>query len=133
MSIFFLSIINKDFPLAKYFHCAAHKLNLCVVKSCTLTSVRKMMDTLGEISRFFSYSPKRQALLAEMIKSISPEEKKSKLKDVCKTRWVERIDALSVTQDLFHPLAATLSAISNNEGRGGTEILFLKQTVYTTD
>ena len=39
-------------------HCAAHRLNLAVVSSC-----KNVESYVGEIARFFKYSPKRQALL----------------------------------------------------------------------
>lgn len=34
-------------------HCGSHKLNLAIVKSCQIPSVRNMMDVVGDLSRFF--------------------------------------------------------------------------------
>ena len=44
--------------------------------------------------------PKRQKKLDEAVDSIQPTSSVSKLKDLCKKRWIERIDAL----DHFHTL-----------------------------
>ena len=38
-------ILNK-YPKALYVHCASHKLNLCIVRSCQLTSITNMMDMI---------------------------------------------------------------------------------------
>ena len=51
--------IQEAFPKAIYTHCAAHALNLCMIKCCSVTEIRNMMDTAESICRFFSNSPKR--------------------------------------------------------------------------
>ena len=38
------SIIRSQYPKAIYFHCASHKLNLCVASSCKLSCVNTMMS-----------------------------------------------------------------------------------------
>ena len=50
------------FKLLMYTHCAAHALNLCVIKCCSVAEIRNM-DTAESIYRFFSNSPKRQLAL----------------------------------------------------------------------
>lgn len=40
-----------------------------------------------------------------------------KLKDVCKTRWIERVDGMDVFQELFVPIFFTLSEMSLNAER----------------
>lgn len=112
------AVIKKDYPMAKYFHCSSHKLNLCVVKCCSLAKVRNMMDTLGEITRYFNYSPKREGLLIYTIKEICDNHQTNKkLLDVCQTRWIPRLDALEVFRQLFEPIITTLDQIRNNEER----------------
>ena len=54
------TIIQKEAPLAMYFHCAAHRLNLAIV-SCSILPFKNAESCLGEIARFFSYSAKREA------------------------------------------------------------------------
>ena len=59
--------IQEAFPKAMYTHCAAHALNLCVVKCCSIAEIRNMMDTAESICCFFSNSPKRQLALERWI------------------------------------------------------------------
>ena len=90
---------------ALYFHCASHCdcLNLCIVKACNLPAIKTMMGNLRELALFFSNSPKRQRKLDEVINEAAPDTKKNKLRDLCKTRWVERHEALETFTDL-HPV-----------------------------
>ncbi len=61
------SRIMQKYPKALYTHCAAHRLNLCVMKCCSIREVSNMMDTADKISRFFNNSPKRQLALEKWI------------------------------------------------------------------
>ena len=106
--------IRKEYPMASYFHCAAHKLNLCVVKTCSNTIIRNTMDTIGELSRFFSFSPKRQQLLKTKINELNPNSNKQKLQDICVTRWLGRIDAIESFLELMEPVLETLDTIRQN-------------------
>ena len=54
------SIVQQEAPLALYFHCAAHRLNLAVVSACKIQSFKNAESYVGEIARFFKYSAKRQ-------------------------------------------------------------------------
>ena len=74
---------------ATYSHCASHKLNLCIVKCCSIREVSNMIQTADSISRFFKYSPKRQLSLEKWIDDILQGVKRHKLKEMCRTRWVE--------------------------------------------
>ena len=47
------SRILSKYPKALYTHCAAHRLNLCVMKCCSIREVSNMMQTADKISRFF--------------------------------------------------------------------------------
>ena len=96
------ALISKEYPLALYLHCASHCLNLVVVKSLDETNVRNMMGVVNKVWIFFSAHPKRQRKLEEAIETTQPESKIKKLKDLCRTRWVQRIDALDRFQ-LLHP------------------------------
>ena len=42
------------------------------------------------------------------------ESRKVKLVDVCRTRWVERIEGLDTFQELFIPLYHTLDIMADN-------------------
>ena len=84
------SRILNDHPKALYFHCSSHRLHLVVASNCKLPSVRNMMDTVKKCSDIFHFSPKKQDLLQEHIKEQSPSEIRTKLLDVCRTRWFLR-------------------------------------------
>lgn len=120
--------IQEAFPKAIYTHCAAHALNLCVVKCCSVVEIRNMMDTAESICRFFSNSPKRQLALERWISERSEGERRTKLKSICKTRWVERHE---VFIDLFEPLVCCFEDIKdsgsewNRETKADAQSLFL--------
>lgn len=85
--------IRAQVPLAVYTHCFSHKLNLVIVNSCKIQSIRNAMGSISKISSFFGY-PKRQTALENKIKETEQPNKKRRLLDVCRTRWVYRHDAL---------------------------------------
>lgn len=51
--------IMEQYPKAIYTHCMAHRLNLCIVKCCSLRDVDNMMQIADKVVRFFGNSPKR--------------------------------------------------------------------------
>ena len=57
------ALIAAQYPLALYSHCVSHCLNLAVVKSLQVTSVRNMMDVVDKVFKFFSAHTKRQMAL----------------------------------------------------------------------
>ena len=67
--------IQSLYPKAIYTHCAAHCLNLCVVKCCSIRDINNMMQTTDKVARFLKYSPKRQLALEAWVDDIFPEEK----------------------------------------------------------
>ena len=75
---------------AVYSHCCSHALNLAVVSSCSLVIVQTLFSIMNMIYKFFDNHPKRQYALNELssMKVIS--------KSLCKTRWLQRIDAFYV-------------------------------------
>ena len=106
--------IMQQNSLTLYTHCASHNLNLCVASSCKVQSVKNMMENVRVISDFFNNSPKRQQLLEAMIKEHLPDIKQSTLIDVCRKRWVRRIDGLSKFCEMHFPITEALSAIREN-------------------
>ena len=65
------------------------------------------------MARFFSYSAKRQRLLDKAIETCHSGAKAKKLKDVCRTRWVERIDSYITFLDLHEAVHTTFSAMAH--------------------
>lgn len=107
------AVLNHQAPLALYFHCAAHRLNMAIVSGCTIQAFKNTESYLGEIAKFFSFSAKRQRLLDKAInskKSITSTRAK-KLKNSCRTRWVECIEFYSVFLELLPAIDQTLKAM----------------------
>ena len=48
-------LIKLKFPKALYFHCASHKLNLCVAHMCKISGVVNMMDAITCFANFFQF------------------------------------------------------------------------------
>ena len=83
------AIIHERAPLAVYHHCAAHRLNLAIVSACKIMAFRNTESYIGEMAWYFQFSAKRQCLLDKVIDSVCPVACSKKLKDTCKTRWIE--------------------------------------------
>ena len=62
---------------------------------------------------FFFAHPKRQKKVEEAIQNTQPESNVLKLKDLCRTRWVERIDALDRVKRLHSSIVACFESISD--------------------
>ena len=129
------SRIQQIYPKAIYTHCAAHALNLCVMKCCSIAEIRNAMDTADSIFRFFSNSPKRQLAFERWIEQKQEGERRFKLKSICKTRWVERHEAFEVFIDLLEPLICCLEDIKdstdwNRESRSDAQSLLLALTHF---
>ena len=60
-------------------------------------------------------SPKRQDYLIENVKKHLPASNHFILKDVCRTRWVERINGLERTIELYVPVLKTIEDIRFNK------------------
>ena len=92
------SLVTAVIPLALYTHCFSHQLYLSIKKGCSIPAVREMLDFF-----YFLFSPPRLEYLDESIKTYFSREKKTqvRLKDVRRTRWVERIKGLSQFEEIF--------------------------------
>ena len=58
-------------PLAIYIHCGSHRLNLCIEKACSILLACNMIDSSGEITRFFNFSAIRSAHLEKLFSDAS--------------------------------------------------------------
>ncbi|XP_052245753.1 52 kDa repressor of the inhibitor of the protein kinase-like [Dreissena polymorpha] len=113
--------IQHQYPRALPFWCTAHKLNRCVVHASNSTLVRNMMGTVDRIAVFFNYSPRRQTCLAECRAAMEvTESKRQKIKSLCRTRWVERHDALEVFIDFLPAMVEAMSQLMENETKSTT-------------
>jgi hypothetical protein len=66
------------------------------------------------VSEFFNFSPKRFSLLVKTIEEMLPESSHERLINVCKTRWVARIDGLSVFIEVFPAFMRCFEIIRDN-------------------
>ena len=111
-------IVLQSNKLALHTHCHSHRLNLVVSSLTRIIGFRNVMDAIKAISYFFNLSPKRQEHLEKVIKENFPEVTRKRLLDVCRTRWLERIDGVDLFEDLFLAILMTLEEIFFNlEGK----------------
>ena len=104
--------ISCQYPLILYTHCTSHCLNLAVVASFEEVSVSNTIGIVKRLSIFIFAPPKRQKKLEEALQNTQPESNMLKLKDLCRTRWIERIDALDRIKKLYFFIVACFENIS---------------------
>ena len=104
---------------ALYTHCYSHRLNLAVCDSISIPEVTKMLKLVKDLSHFVNVYQTRNIPFEKNIKAFSSgtESRKTKLVDVCRTRWVDRVQGLDTFQELFVPLFRTLEEMNENENR----------------
>ena len=70
-----------------------------------------MMGCISDVSKFFQHG-KRQDKLESVIEENFKECKKKRVKPLCRTRWIERHDALEVFIELYPAIVLSLSDIA---------------------
>ena len=108
------ALILRENSKALYTHCASPRLNLVIGTSCKISSVRNLMDVIKDISYFLNFFPIRIEHLQKFVKKYEQGRKKCKWIDVCRTRWISRIDGLNVFEELFTYVVETLEYFSVN-------------------
>ena len=106
--------IQENYKKALYVHCNSHILDLCVATCCKEQLVSNMMEHVHVTSEFFNFSPKRFNLLVKTIEEICPTSSHKRLINVYRTRWVARIDGLSVFIEVFPAIVKCLETIRDN-------------------
>lgn len=96
------AIIRETVPRALYVHCSAHSLNLALLHSCKLPSIRNCLGTVSSICTYVRASPQRTNQLQDEVLH-ETQENKSVL-SFCQTRWVESHDALQRFLELYTPI-----------------------------
>ena len=91
-----------------YAHCMSHRLNLCVANNCSLQIVKNMMKTVRKLSKLFDNSPKHQQHLVEKIEEQIPDKNHHVIINICRTRWVARIDGMDRIVEMLLPVAPAL-------------------------
>ena len=108
-------LLTEENNLAIYIHCFAHCLNLSVLGSCKLQVVKNMMNKVRCVSEFFIY-PKRAEFLKSQVENLTPQQRHRTLLEVCRTRWISRIDGLNRLEEMFEVFTLTLQSIRDNVG-----------------
>ena len=112
------AIIKRKYPLATYSHCCSHVLNLVVVKACSLIQVQNLFSVIDKVYKLFDNHPKRQYTLNSFCENSS-----SKLKSLCKTRWLQRIDAFHIFMDIFDSIIKSFDHVTTNSSDWSKESL----------
>ncbi len=92
------ALIQRNHLMAVYLYTLLC-ITLAVVKSFTVTSVRNMIGIVGRVYQFFA--AKRHRALEQANSDCHPTSSSHKLKDMCHTRWVQRIAAADTFQCLL--------------------------------
>ena len=105
-------------PKALYTHCFSHRLNLSVCDSLGIIEIKNMFKHVNEVSHFIRISQTLNMPFEENIKehSSDTESRKATLVDVCRTRWVERVEGLDTFQEIFVPLFHALHDMAYARG-----------------
>ena len=107
--------ILQTYEKAVYVHCGSHILNLCVASSCRIEVICNMMDDVRAVSDFFNNSPKRTLALKAKVQELYPESHHEKLFNVCRTRWMARINGLSIFRKLYLAILAALKVVRTDK------------------
>jgi hypothetical protein len=92
-----------------------------------------MICTADLVVKFFEYSPKKQTVHEKLIdETVNDETSRTKLKQLCRTRWVEKHDAFSVFLDFFPAIVQTLehfAKLPNTRTPGAADATFLLYSI----
>jgi len=94
------SHITEKYPLAYYIHCNSHCLNLAILDTCNIQSIRNCIGTIQKVFLFFKY-PIRQNVLTSSIERVCHTSQVHRLKLLCPTRWVDQHHSIITFLDLF--------------------------------
>ena len=109
--------------------CAAHRLNLCDEMLLNSRGEQYDAECRQDIPLFQQLTASTRGM-----DRFLPEENRKKLKELCRTRWVERHEAFEVFSDLFLPTFCCLEAIVYRLKQGDalrcTVIAFVHVTIF---
>lgn len=99
--------LQEKYPLALYFHCASHRLNLVVNDLNIAAQIRNTLGTVKCIINFFRESIVRRAYVPNI-----PE--------FCDTRWSQRYKSTSVFKRNFEDIVKALELLSTEGNNSAT-------------
>ena len=105
------TLIQQKHLLAVYSHCYSHVLNLTVVIVNNFILVQNLFVTISKVFHFFDNHPTPQYVLNGVRDDLS------KLKSLCKTRWLQRIDALHIFVEFFDSIVKVFNEVTCNPSK----------------
>ena len=79
------------------------------MKSCSCIQVQNLFAVMSKVHKFFDNHPKCQYMLNTFCDS-----SETKLKSLCKTRWLQRIDAFHIFMDIFDSIIKSFDHVTSN-------------------
>ncbi|XP_028966491.1 zinc finger MYM-type protein 1-like [Galendromus occidentalis] len=125
--------IKAEVPKALYFHCASHCLNLALVHSSEIVSIRLAAGVVGSTCNFFTSSSARIRLLEDKVETEVPTSRSRRLKTLCATRWVESHHAFIKFRELLIPIVHSLRELSQERGDTGVRAYQLVNSICRCD
>ncbi|XP_031341628.1 zinc finger MYM-type protein 1-like [Photinus pyralis] len=99
--------ISESFPMANFFHCASHRLNLVINDLNAVPQIRNTVATVKEVTKFFRENSQRRAVVGSLQK-------------LCETRWSEKYKSIRKFHAKFVNIVEGLHLLSN-EGNKDTK------------
>ena len=98
-------------PLAHYYHCAMHGLNLAASKMSSVRAVKNAQGTMETVIVFVSDSAKRAVVLKQAQKKTGQSQQR--LIKLCETRFVERYNSVHRFCEQFAAIVDALRLMSD--------------------
>ena len=76
--------------------------------------MQNMIEVVWRVYYFFAAHPKRQRAFEKAISEHQSTSNRQKLKDMCRTRWIQCIDAADAFHHLYLSIVDCLESISND-------------------
>lgn len=99
--------ISDEFPMARFFHCASHRLNLAINDLSEIPQIRNTVGTIKEVTKFFRENSERRGVVGTLQK-------------LCETRWSEKYKSIRKFHGKFADIVEGLLSLSN-EGNKDTK------------
>jgi hypothetical protein len=94
-------IIINQYPKAKFFHCASHRLNLVVNDLNSVPEFRNTVGIVKEVIRFFRESPLRRRLVTN-------------IPLLCETRWSSKYKSIRIFFENLTCIKSVLETLSSD-------------------
>ena len=106
------AIVRESQPLALFVHCGAHCVNLVAQKACSAVPVvRDAIGVIQELGAVFASSINCRTTFAR-IAADSNAAHACKIRPLCPTRWLVRVDAIQAAMDQYEQILDTLQELS---------------------